>query len=258
MNRPIKFSIITATWNCADTLKSCFVSFSSQSYVNREHIIVDGVSTDGTLEIINKYIDQVAVFISERDQGIYDALNKGIHLATGDVIGFLHADDCYASDDVLCKIAMKFEDPTVCAVYGDLEYVSRQDVSKVIRFWRGKPFIKQDLGWGWMPAHPTLYVRSEWYKKIGGFDISFKIAADYLSVLMLFSQLNFKAIYLPCTIVKMRVGGVSNKSLSSIAKKTMEDWCVLRSCGFSLFKTFRAIAWKNVRKVSQFTFNFLQ
>lgn len=252
MGTNITISVVTATWNCATTLPDCLASVARQNYANKEHLVIDGASTDGTLDIVNQHIDQIATFKSERDNGIYDALNKGIKLATGDVVGFLHADDLYASDDVLSKIAKAFEDFKVCAVYGDLEYVSQQDTSKVIRRWRSKPFVPQDLGWGWMPAHPTLYVRRDWYSKIGGFDISYRIAADYLSVLKLFSQLDFKAVYIPDVLVTMRLGGASNKSAKAIVKKSKEDWRALRSCNFSVPGALRAIAWKNLSKLAQF------
>ncbi len=252
MGNKIKISVVTATWNCANTLPDCLASVARQSYTNREHVIVDGASTDGTIDVINQHIDQIATFKSECDKGIYDALNKGIQLATGDVVGFLHADDLYASDDVLAKIAKAFEDPKVCAVYGDLEYVSQQDTSKVIRRWQSKPFNQRDLGWGWMPAHPTLYVRRDWYSMIGGFDISYRIAADYLSILKLFTQPDFKTVYIPDVLITMRLGGASNKSVKAIVKKSKEDWRALRSCDFSMSGALRAIAWKNLSKLSQF------
>lgn len=252
MGNKIKISVVTATWNCCQTLPDCLASMARQNYINREHIIVDGASTDGTIDVINQNIDHIDVFKSEIDKGIYDALNKGIQLATGDVVGFLHADDIYASDDVLSKIAQAFEDPSVCAVYGDLEYVSQQDTSKVIRHWRSKPFSYGSLGWGWMPAHPTLYVRRDWYSKIGGFDISYRIAADYLSILKLFAQLEFKTEYIPNVLVIMRLGGASNKSIKAIINKSKEDWRALRSCDFSAPRAMCAIAWKNLSKLLQF------
>lgn len=252
MENKIKISIVTATLNCSRTLSECLESIEQQNYSNREHIIVDGVSSDETVDIINKYIDHIAIFKSEQDRGIYDALNKGIQLATGDVVGFLHADDLYASDDVLSKIAKAFEDPTVCGVYGDLEYVSQQDTSKVIRRWNSNSFKKQDLNWGWMPAHPTLYVRREWLSRIGGFDIGYKISADYLIVLKLFTQPDFKTLYIPEVLVTMRLGGASNKSIGAILKKSKEDWHALRSCDFNVPTALCAIVWKNLSKLSQF------
>lgn len=252
MVNDITISIITATWNCAQTLPDCFASVARQSYTNHEHVVVDGASTDGTIDVINSHIDQIAMFISEHDNGIYDALNKGIELATGDIVGFLHADDIYSSDDVLAIIANAFEDPTICAVYGDLDYVSQQDASKIIRRWKSNKFDAKNLGWGWMPPHPTLYVRREWYLQIGGFDINYRIAADYLSILKLFTQPGFKAEYIPEVLVKMRIGGASNKSLDAIFTKSKEDWRALRSCYFSVARAIRAIAWKNLSKLTQF------
>lgn len=248
----VKISIITATWNCAETLPDCLASVARQDYTFREHIIIDGASTDDTIGVVNRHIHQVAIFKSEQDKGIYDALNKGIKLASGNVVGFLHADDIYASDDVLSKIAKSFEDPTVSAVFGDLEYVTQKNANKVIRRWRSNSFSKKHLNWGWMPPHPTLYVRRDWYSKITGFDIGYGIAADYLSVLKMFTLPGFKSVYIPSVLVRMRLGGASNKSLKAIIKKTNEDWLALRSCGFSLTNAIRAIACKNLSKISQF------
>jgi glycosyltransferase involved in cell wall biosynthesis len=252
MGKKITISIITATMNCDKTLESCLVSVAQQDYQYREHVIVDGASTDKTIDIINQYIDQIATFKCERDKGIYDALNKGINLASGEVVGFLNSDDLFASPYVLSKIAKAFEDPLVCAVYGDLIYVNQQDTSKAIRHWRGKPFNLSYLDWGWMPAHPTLYVRKDWYSKIGGFDISYKISADYLSTLKLFSRPEFKTAYIPEVLVNMRMGGASNKSFKAIINKSKEDWRALRSCNFSLPATLWAIFWKNLSKFNQF------
>ena len=252
MVKKITISIVTATLNCAGTLPDCLASIARQSYEDRQHVIVDGASTDGTIDVIKQHTDKIAIFKSEPDNGIYDGLNKGIKLATGDVVGFLHADDLFATDDSLCKIAKAFEDPKVCAVYGDLEYVSQHDTSKVIRRWQSKPFNLQDLGRGWMPAHPTLYVRRHWYSKIGGFDISYRISADYLSILKLFTQPEFKTEHIPEVLVTMRLGGASNKSIRSVIKKSKEDWRALRSCDFSVPSALRAIVCKNMSKLSQF------
>ena len=171
------------------------------------------------------------------------------------MVGFLHADDFYASEDVLKKIAKIFDDPSVTAVYGDLVYVSQLDSSKIIRRWKSNPFNESNLGWGWMPPHPTLYVRREWYSRLGYFDINYRIAADYLSIVKFFTQPNFKSVYLPEVLVVMRIGGASNQSVKAITRKLIEDWQVLRFCKFSLFATLRAIIGKNFLKIPQF-FNF--
>jgi len=251
-DKKIVFSIITATLNCAETLPDCIASISLQDYKNYEHIIIDGLSTDGTIDVINQQINEISIFKSEADKGTYDALNKGIRLSTGDVIGFLHSDDYYSSSDILTKIAEAFKDPSVCAVYGDLEYISKNDTSKIIRKWKSKKISKKHLYWGWMPPHPTLYVRREWYSQIDNFDISYCISADYLCILKLFLNENFKAVYLPQVLVKMRLGGLSNKSPKAIIKKSMQDWRALRSCNFSLLDANRALIWKNLSKLAQF------
>lgn len=252
LHEKITISIITATWNCGDTLKDCLDSLAKQTYKNFEHIIVDGASTDLTIEIIKKNISQVSMYISESDEGIYDALNKGIKLSTGDVIGFLHSDDFYSSNKSLSKIAAIFEDTSICAVYGDLIYVKKNNSAKVIRKWRSKQFKKDYLMYGWMPPHPTLYVRRDWYLKTGDFDTSLKISADYLSILKFFMDPEFKTVYLPDTLVTMRLGGVSNKSIKSIFEKTAEDWKVLRSCNFNKFQATFVLIFKNLTKLSQF------
>ena len=249
---PVKISVVTATYNCAKTLPDCFASVAAQTYTFREHIVIDGLSMDGTVDVIKKHVDQIDTFKSEADTGIYDALNKGIDLSNGDVIGFLHADDIYASDDALATIAKAFEDPSVCAVYGDLEYVEQEDLNKVIRRWKSKQFDIKDLRRGWMPPHPSLYVRLEWYRKIGGFDTTFRIAADYLSILQLFTEPKLSARYIPQVLVKMRVGGISNRSLKTIIRKSREDWRALRRCGFSFAGAIEALIVKNLSKLSQF------
>ena len=251
-NLLIKISVVTAVYNSHETLAQALDSILSQSHPSIELIVVDGASTDGSLDVLEKYRQHLSIFISENDDGIYDALNKGISFATGDVIGFLHADDLYASNDALLKIAKAFEDQRVCAVYGDLEYVCEHDTSRVIRRWRSNPFSQRDLGRGWMPPHPTLYVRRDWYSKIGGFDISYRIAADYLSILKLFTQPDFKTEYIPDVLITMRLGGASNKSIKAILKKSKEDWRALRSCEFSMPSALRAIVCKNLSKLLQF------
>jgi glycosyltransferase involved in cell wall biosynthesis len=248
--RQIKISVITATWNCAGTVSECLASVAAQSWSPVEHVVIDGASRDDTLALLKQRRDQLAVLVSEPDRGIYDALNKGIARATGEVIGFLHADDVFAAPDVLAQVAKAFADPSVSAVYGDLQYVRESDVTRVVRHWRSGPFSERKLAWGWMPPHPTLYVRREWYERIGGFDTGYRIAADYFSVLRLFSQPGFKAAYLPRVLVKMRLGGESNRSLKNILRKSREDYHALRRTGVG---GVGALAWKNLSKITQFS-----
>lgn len=249
----MKISIITATLNCETVLENCLLSVASQSHEDIEHIVVDGASTDGTLKILKSHKKNLTHIISEPDKGIYSALNRGISLATGDIIGFLHADDFFAHIHVLSNINTTFEENlSISAVYGDLKYVSKKNPSRVIRSWCSSPYEQNLLAWGWMPPHPSLYVRREWYKKMGGFDSSYQISADYASILHFFLQPNFKSHYLPETFVMMRLGGVSNKSLRTVIKKTIEDWRALRNCGFNHLITVQALVWKNISKVKQF------
>jgi glycosyltransferase involved in cell wall biosynthesis len=248
----VKISVITATYNCATTLGDCLSSVASQTHANREHVVIDGASQDGTLDVLQASRSQLAAMVSEPDRGIYDALNKGIAHASGDVIGFLHADDVFASPDVLAHVAQAFADPAVCAVYGDLQYVRKDDMTQVVRVWQSDLFTLQRLNWGWMPPHPTFYVRREWYERIGGFDTHYRIAADYLSILQMFSQADFKSVYLPEVLVKMRLGGESNKSLKNLVRKSAEDWRALRITGVGAFGGIGALVWKNLSKLGQF------
>jgi glycosyltransferase len=162
--------------------------------------------------------------ISEPDKGIYDALNKGIARSSGDIIGFVHSDDLLAHDQVLGRIAAAFADPAVEAVFSDLDYVSALDTSRVIRHWSTGPFHPQRLKRGWMPPHPTLYLRRHVYERFGSFDLSFAIAADYDFILRFFSKTQGHSVYIPEVLYKMRVGGVSNRSLAKIKQKMQEDY----------------------------------
>lgn len=247
--RGVMISIVTATWNCESTIGDCLKSVEGQTWPLREHIVIDGASSDRTLEILERSRALLAVLVSEKDSGIYDALNKGIERASGDVIGFLHADDIYAHRDVLSHVAAAFSNPAVGAVYGDLQYVRQGDVNHIVRHWQSAAFNKRRLAQGWMPPHPTLYVRREWYQRIGGFDTSYRIAADYYSILQLFSQPDLNPVYLPEVMIKMRLGGASNRSLSNILRKSREDLVALQRSGVGGLGT---LVCKNMSKLGQF------
>lgn len=205
-------------------------SVLSQSHNDIEYLIIDGASTDGTVALIKanakKY--QQIQWISEQDKGIYDALNKGIAMATGDIIGFVHSDDYLADPEVISKIAKEFQTFAVDGVYGDLHYVKSEATHKVVRNWKSQPFSLNLLHKGWMPAHPTLFLKSEIYKTYGVFDLHYEIAADYDFVLRIFQQQHLKFKYLNRVITKMRVGGASNKSLKNLIKKSTEDYKALK------------------------------
>lgn len=245
----IKISVITAVFNSKDTLEQALASILSQSHPAVEMIVIDGASTDGSLDILERYRQYFGVFISEKDGGIYDALNKGIKSATGDVIGFLHADDVLQNTEVLGKVAAAFLDPEVDAVYGDLVYVARNNIDNVLRYWRGGIYGNKSFQHGWMPPHPTFYVRRSIFERLGGFDTRYRIAADYDLILRFLAVEKIHSIYIPEIMVRMRVGGISNQSLKSIVRKSLEDINVLRRNNVG---GVWALLMKNVRKISQF------
>ncbi len=242
-------SVVTAVYNSRDTVGQALDSVFSQSHPNIESVVIDGASTDGTQAVIERYRNRIGTFISERDQGIYDALNKGIHHASGDVVGFLHADDLFAHENVLARIADAFSDPKVDAVYGDLVYVRHEDVNQIVRYWRAGSFDMDALRRGWMPPHPTFYVRRSIYERLGAFDTRYRIAADYDSVLRFLAHGGIHAAYIPEVLIRMRVGGISNRSLRSILRKSREDLEVTRRNKIGGIGT---VLQKNFSKVSQF------
>lgn len=245
----MKISVITAVFNCRDTIDEALASVASQDYPDVQHVVIDGGSTDGTLQALERQRSRIDVLVSEKDGGIYDALNKGIALSVGEAIGFLHADDLLADERVLSRIAAALSRPGVEAVYGDLVYVRRKDPGRVVRYWRAGEFAPAKLCRGWMPPHPTLYVKREVYERLGHFDTSMRIAADYDCILRFFGRGGVRPAYVPEVLVKMRLGGTSNCSLSGMARKSCEDYRALRKNGIG---GLGALAWKNVSKVGQF------
>lgn len=245
----MKISVITAVFNNRATIAGALESVLAQRGADVEPVVVDGASTDGTQDVIRRYADRLGRYVSEPDRGLYDALNKGLALATGDVVGFLHSDDFFADNQVLAGVAAAFGDPAVDAVYGDLQYVRREATGHVVRHWRSAAFSPRRLALGWMPPHPTLYVRRGLYARVGGFDTRYRIAADYDLVLRLFQAPGLNAVYLPRVLVKMRVGGVSNRSLRNLVRKSREDLEALRRNGVGGLGT---LALKNLSKVHQF------
>ena len=245
----MKISVITATYNAATTVASSLASLARQDHEDIEHWVIDGVSHDGTQELVRTGHLHAGGVISEPDNGLYDALNKGIQRATGDVLGFLHADDVYAHDHVLSAIAAAFENPTVEAVYGDLTYVDRHDPSRVIRYWEAGPYDRSNLARGWMPPHPTFYARRSVYERLGGFDTRYRISADYECLLRFLFTGAISAVYLPQVLVSMRLGGVSNRSLRTILLKSSEDLQIMRRHRVGGLHT---LVRKNVGKVAQF------
>ena len=245
----MKISVITAVYNRVATVGEALDSVRAQTWPDVQHVVIDGASTDGTRELLEARRDDVAVLVSEPDKGIYDALNKGIALATGDVVGLMHSDDLYADEHVLADVAAAFADPQVDAVYGDLDYVAQGDTNRVIRRWRSGEYSPALLARGWMPPHPTLYLRRQVIERWGPFDASLRIAADYDAILRYFGRGAIRPAYVPRVLVKMRVGGESNRSLGRMFRKSREDYAALRRNNVG---GLGALLQKNFSKIGQF------
>ncbi|MDC0511110.1 glycosyltransferase [bacterium] len=242
----MKISIITVVYNNITSIEKCLMSVANQSYDHIEHIVIDGGSFDGTIDIIKKYSDNIDIFISESDRGIYDALNKGISIASGDVIGFLHSDDEFFDKNVLMNVANNFLESDIDAMYANLQYVNG---SQIVRSWYSSAYSKSSIFFGWMPPHPTLYLKSSIYKDIGNFSLHYNISADYEFICRLFSIERYNISYFDIFLVKMHVGGASNASLNNIILKMKEDLSIMRK--YSKNSLFTLIC-KNLRKLPQF------
>lgn len=249
----LKISIITVCYNSADTIESTIKSVVSQDHPNVEYIIVDGGSKDNTLHLLEKYRSSFAKCISEKDEGIYDALNKGLALATGDVIGILHADDFYDSPSVLSDVMQLFTEKQVDCVYGDLQYVDRVKTSLIKRNWVSGHYKKENFLKGWMPPHPSFFAARHCYEKFGNFNTQLKTAADYELMLRFLFKHNCSVAYIPKVLVKMRVGGKSNVSILNRVKANREDKRAWMMNGLTpgMFTFIR----KPLSKISQFFHN---
>jgi glycosyltransferase len=245
----MKISIVTATYNSAATVKDTLASIQQQDHPDIEHIIIDGQSKDNTLEIVSGF-PHVAQMVSEKDKGIYDAMNKGIALATGDVIGILNSDDIYTDITVLSAVAEVFADPTVMTCYADLQYVHPSDLNKTIRTWKSGPFKKKNFYNGWMPPHPTFFVRAKVYDDIGLFNLDLRSAADYEIMLRILLKHGITSQYIPRVIVKMRAGGMSNASFGNRIRANKEDRLAWKLNG--LQPHFFTLYMKPIRKIGQF------
>jgi glycosyltransferase involved in cell wall biosynthesis len=224
----MRISIITVVYNRAATIETTIKSVLSQTFDDIEYIVVDGGSSDGTLAVINKYLDNIHQYVSEKDNGMYDALNKGIRLATGDIVGVLHADDRFASTDVVSKVAAAYrENPTVDAVYGDIAFVNSKNPLKVVRYYSSSVFKPSLLTWGFIPAHPTFFCRRNCFKKFGAYKTDFEIAADYELLLRFFKVHKIKAHYLSFRFTNMNTGGKSTSGIKSTIKINQE---IIRAC----------------------------
>lgn len=224
----IKVSIITVSYNSAGTIRETIDSVLSQDYPNLEYIILDGLSKDGTQEIILSYGSRISRFVSEKDDGLYDAMNKAIDMASGDVVGILNSDDLYASNTIISEVVKVFEKEQVDSVFGDLYYFSTNSPDKAIRYYRGDKFKREKVRLGLTPPHPTFFVKRWVYEKFGKFDVRFRFAADFdlMSRFLYVHSISFA--YLPITMVKMRMGGISTGSFQRIIEINKEDFASLK------------------------------
>jgi glycosyltransferase involved in cell wall biosynthesis len=218
----MKVTIITATYNSAATVRDTLVSIARQEHPDIEHLIIDGQSKDDTLAIVQEF-PHVAKAVSEKDKGIYDAMNKGIKLATGEVVGILNSDDFYTDEKVLLKVMEAFNDPLIDVVYGDLQYVRKNDVHVVTRTWKSGQYKKKNFYYGWMPPHPAFFVRRKIYEEVGFFNTDLRSAADYEMMLRILVKHGARVRYVPGIMVKMRAGGVSNASFKNRLRANRED-----------------------------------
>jgi len=227
----MKISIITAVYNRKDIISKAIDSVRTQTYSNIEHLIIDGASTDGSLEIIKEIMVPGTTLISEPDYGIYDAINKGIKNSTGEVIGLLHSDDIYASNSVLAQVALEFSDPNLDAAYADAIFHGHGKPNNIVRHYRSDRFSLKTLAWGWMPAHTTIFFRRTVFERFGLYKTDYKIAGDIDFVARVFRSENFRSIYVPKVWVKMCTGGISTGGLRNTILLNREVLRALRENG---------------------------
>jgi glycosyltransferase involved in cell wall biosynthesis len=233
MRNDLKISVITVCYSSAEHIADSIRSVDAQTWPHVEHLVVDGASKDGTIAIVNAHLKPGRRLLSEPDRGIYDAMNKGLSLVSGDVIGFLNSDDLYPTADVLAHEATTFEYPLVDACYGDLCYVKQHDTNTVVRYWRSSTFQPDMFLRGWCPPHPTLFLRRRVYERIGHFDIGYKIAADVDLMAKAFEVHRVRSCHIPKVLVRMRTGGASNKSIANVWQQDREIWHSLNRHGLA-------------------------
>jgi glycosyltransferase involved in cell wall biosynthesis len=246
----MRISVITVCYNSGETIGQTLRSVQEQTHGDIEHIVVDGGSEDHTLEIVAAEGRHVATLVSERDSGIYDAMNKGLALATGDVVGFLNSDDLFTHAEVVSKIALAMADSAIDACYGDLVYVAQDDMNKVVRYWKSGEYKRGLFDRGWVPAHPTFYARRELYQKYGGFDLDMRLAADFDILLRFFEVYRIRTSYIPDVLVRMRLGGATNVSLGNVLRQNIEIARAFRKYGLSV--GLKPFAFKLMSRLSQF------
>ena len=246
----MKISIITVCYNSEKTIADCITSVVNQSYDNLEYIVIDGKSTDTTMEIIASFGDQIFKVVSEKDKGMYDAINKGIRMASGDIIGVLNSDDYYTDGLVIEDVMSKFNEANADALYADLNYVDQIDTNNVVRYWKSGDYKPNSFLSGWMPPHPTFFIRKEWYLKYGEYSLELVSAADYELMLRMVLKHGVRLAYLPRVIVNMRVGGMSNSSLRNRLRANKEDRKAWEMNG--LTPKYYTLIFKPLRKIIQY------
>ncbi len=245
--KPLKVSIITVVHNAVDTIRQAIQSVAYQTYEDIEYIIIDNNSSDGTLEVIHNKLEYISIVISEKDNGIYHAINKGIKASSGDIIGFLNSDDVLKNRQTISDIASEFLKYDIDSIYGDLEYFSFNYSNRIERYWKSGDFNRKKMKFGWMPPHPTFYVKRSIYQKYGNYDTTYSISSDYEMLLKLLYKNKISVRYIPNVLVKMRSGGVSNSNIKSILLKTTEDYRIIKKYNFSML----TLVLKNIRKIPQ-------
>ena len=250
----MKISVITVVRNAENTIADTLMSVAAQNYPDIEHIVIDGASTDNTLGIIKQYEDRIAVLVSEPDNGIYDAMNKGIELATGDVIGLLNADDIFQDDSVLQQVAEAHTDQGLDACYANLVYVQADNIQKVVRDWRSKCYEPGLCFQGWMPAHPTLYLKKRVYEIVGLYNTCLKLQADLEFCARAFEVHKINSRFIPKLWVRMRVGGVTNNRLIDVLKGNWESYRALKELGLKK-KPLNYFVFKWASKIPQYLYH---
>jgi len=243
-------SVITVTFNSRETIADTIESVATQTHPRIEHIVVDGASTDGTLEVLEGFGDKLSKVVSEPDEGIYAAMNKGLSLATGDVIGTLNSDDVYVDENVLALVAEVFRDDAVDVCYGDVFYVDKGDLNRIVRHWKSEPYRAGLFERGWMPPHPTFFIRRSVIGRVGPFEPSYRVAADFDFMLGALHVQRLRSIYLPRELVTMRVGGWTNNSIRNVLRGNIEAYRSCRRNGLGVSPLF--IARKILGKLPQY------
>jgi glycosyltransferase len=247
----MKISVITVVYNNDKTIREAIDSVLSQNYHEIEYIIIDGASKDNTIMIIKEYQSQITKFVSETDSGLYDAMNKGVRLATGDVIGILNSDDLYQDNNVISDVMYEFRnDEKLDLVYGDLVYVKQDDTNKIVRNWRSIKYYQNFFEDGNVPPHPSLFVKTKVYQETGLFNLDFRLAADYEFMLRIFKKHSFNSKYINRVIIRMRLGGATNQSFKNIWNQNVE---VLKAWNYNDFRLpFLLMPFRLFKRLNQF------